>query len=78
MCQAQPIPLEELGISQEEYNDIQKHTDDPLIIPITRTLNNKEVIFPKQEIIDSNCIVKPWVIPMLPPYNFIKEEEEQK
>jgi len=78
MCQAQSNQLEELGVSQEEYNDIQKHADDPLMIPITRTLTNKEVIFPKQRIIDSTCIVKPWTIPLLPPHNFIKEKEDSK
>ena len=78
MCQAQSNQLEELGVSQEEYNEIQKHADDPLMIPITRTLTNKELNFPKKEIINNKSIFKPWIMPMLPPYNFIKEEEEQK
>ena len=78
MCQAQTNHLEELGVSQEEYNDIQKHIKDPLKVPITRMLTNKEVEFPKMEIIDSNCTVKPWTIPMLPPRNIIKKEEEIK
>jgi|TARA_R110002020_G_scaffold446839_1_gene659147 hypothetical protein len=77
MCQAQTNYLEELGIQVEEYKDIQKHADDPLRIPITRILTNKEVVFPKMEIIDKNCIVKPWIIPMLP-LNIIKKEEEEK
>ena len=77
MCQAQTNHLEELGVSQEEYNDIQKHINDPLKIPITRILTNKEVVFPKREIIDNNYKFKSWTIPMLPPHNIIKKEEEQ-
>ena len=78
MCQAQSNQLEELGVSQEEYNEIQKHADDPLMIPITRTLTNKKVIFTREKIIDNNCIVKPWTIPMLPPQKPIKKEEDKK
>jgi hypothetical protein len=77
MCQAQSNVLEELGISQEEYNDMLKHEDDPLMIPSNRKLVKHKFHGNKDNVLDSNCVVKKWTIPMLP-VNYIKEEEEQK
>jgi len=80
MCQAQSVdPIEEFGISQEEYNEILKHADNQEMIPTTRILVKHEFlgkpnIIRTKEVLDSNCIVKPWTIPMLPNY-YIKEEK---
>ena len=74
---SQSNQLEELGISQEEYNDMLKHKNDPLMITSTRKLTKYKFLGNKNTIIDSNCVVKPWIIPMLP-INLIKEKEDSK
>ena len=83
--QAQTIPTNmqvakaEMDWSEQEYTDYLKHTDNQEMIPTTRILVKHEFlgkpnIIRTKEVLDSNCIVKPWTIPMLPNY-YIKEEK---
>ena len=73
MCSAQSVPIEELGISQKEYNDMQEHANEPVRHPSTRILTIGELFKPGTRVLDSNCIVKPWIIPMIPFEESIKE-----
>jgi len=71
---SQNIPIEELGISQEEHQQMLNHKSDKKEVQIAKSfilaIDKKDlwipVFYPKQQTnTDPNCIVKPIIIPMI-------------
>jgi len=79
---SQNIPIEELGISQEEHQQMLNHKSDKKEVQIAKSfilaIDKKDlwtpVFYPTQQTnTDPNCIVKPIIIPMINYKENVKE-----